>query len=421
MAAPTGTVTFLFTDIEGSTSSWEQQPALMPRAFARQEAQLRSAIAAHGGYAYKMVGDAFQAAISTAAAAVAAAVAAQRGLAGEDWGARGPVRVRMALHSGVTEERGDDYVGPLLNRAARLLAAGHGGQILLSAATHELVRDALPAGVGVRDLGEHRLKDLIRPERIFQVVAADLPSDFPLLRTLENRAHNLPLQPTSFIRREREQSEVTALLGTSRLVTLTGSGGVGKTRLALAVAADLVAQYPDGVWLVELAPLTESTLVPTEVAQVLGVREEPGRPLIATLTDHLRDKRLLLVLDNCEHLVTACAGLASTLLRACTHLRILATSREGLEIAGEQRWRVPSLPVPDLAHLPPPERLAESAAVALFMARARERRADFALTAQNARAVAQICAQLDCIPLAVELAAARVPALGVEGLAARLD
>ncbi len=243
----------------------------------------------------------------------------------------------------------------------------------------------------------------------------------PRMRAAARSRHNLPAALSSLVGRETERDAVMALLGTGRLLTLTGSGGVGKTRLALAVAGEAVDQYPDGVWLVELAALAEPGLVPGAVAQVLGVREEAGRPLTTTLTDHLNQKHLLLVLDNCEHLVAACAALAGALLRACPRLHILATSREGLEVAGEQRYRVPSLPVPDLAHLPPPERLAESAAVALFLARAQERRPDFVLTAQNARAVAQVCARLDGIPLAIELAAARVGSLSVEGIAARLD
>jgi class 3 adenylate cyclase/DNA-binding XRE family transcriptional regulator len=243
---PSGTVTFLFTDIEGSTRLWEQHPDLMPAAFRRQEAILREAIASHGGYAYKMVGDAFQAAFATAPATLAAALAAQRALAGEDWGALGPLRVRMALDSGVVEERGDDYVGPLLNRTARLMAAGYGGQILLSAAARELVWNQLPPHVSLRDLGTHQLKDITRPEHVFQVVASDLPSNFPPLRTLERWSNNLPAQLTSFIGREKESAEIKQLLANHRLTTLTGPGGTGKTQLALHIAAEVLETFPDG-------------------------------------------------------------------------------------------------------------------------------------------------------------------------------
>jgi non-specific serine/threonine protein kinase len=256
---------------------------------------------------------------------------------------------------------------------------------------------------------------------VYQLCHPDLPGEFPPLLSPQAPHHNLPQVLTELIGREAEQGEVLALLAEARLVTLVGSGGVGKTRLALAVAAELVDQYPDGVWLVELASLAEPALVPAAVAQVLGVREEPGRSLTATQIDYLKEKHLLLVVDNCEQLIAACAALASALLRGCQRLHILTTSREALKVAGERHYRVPSLPVPDLAHLPAPERLADSAAVALFLARTREQRPEFALTAQNARAVAQVCSRLDGIPLAIELAAARVGSLSVEGIAARLD
>jgi predicted ATPase/transcriptional regulator with XRE-family HTH domain len=251
--------------------------------------------------------------------------------------------------------------------------------------------------------------------------ATSTPVTSPPLPALPAPRHNLPSAPSSIVGRAREQAEVQALQAEARLVTLTGAGGAGKTRLALAAAEAVLAGYPDGVWLLELASLADPTLLPQAVAQVLGVREEPARPLLETLAHHLRDRRLLLVLDNCEHLLEACAQLASALLRGCPHLRLLATSREALDVAGEQRYRVPSLPVPSLTHLPPPEQLAEWPAVALFLARARQRQADFALTAQNARAVAQVCVRLDGMPLAIELAAARVSSLAVEGIAARLD
>ncbi len=459
---PTGTVTFLFTDIEGSTQLWEKHPELMPRAFKRHEQIIRESVAKHGGYAYKMIGDAFQVAFATAPDALAAAIDAQRALSAENWGGgeassstrsnqsddgikpnviskdqdfadASPLqmRVRMALHTGVTDERGDDYVGSVLNRAARLLAAAHGGQILLSDAAETLVRDSLPSNVTLRDLGEHRLKDLIRSEHIFQVIAADLPSEFPLPKTLNAFPNNLPMQMTSFIGRAHEIAEVKRLLSTARLVTLTGAGGCGKTRLALQVAAELLDDpstgsgqvFADGAWLVELSPLADPGLVPQSIAAVLGVREEAGakQTILAALTEFLRYKSLLLVLDNCEHLIDACAQLADALLHACPKLKILATSREALGIAGETPHRVPSLSVPDIRQPSPPENLTQYEAVRLFVDRAVTIQPTFTLTQQNASALAQICHRLDGIPLAIELAAARVKVLSVEQIAARLD
>ncbi len=424
---PTGTVTFLFTDIEGSTQRWEKHPELMQRAFKRQESIIRESVAKHGGYTYKMVGDAFQIAFAAAPDALAAALAAQRALHAEAWGESGPIRVRMALHTGVTEERGDDqghlgdYVGPVLNRTARLMAAGHGGQILLSQTTYDLVRDHLPPGISVRDLGEHFLKDLVRPEHIFQIVASDLPSAFPQLKTLDAHPHNLPAQLTSFIGREREMAEVRRLLNTTRLLTLLGSGGAGKTRLSLQVAADVLEKFADGVWRVELAALSDPALVPQAIASALSVREEQSRTILNTLTDDLKNKNLLLVLDNCEHLIEACAKLADTLLHACPNLKILATSREALGIAGETTFRVPSLSLPDPKNLPPVETLKQYEAIRLFIERALAVFSPFTLTHANAPAIAQICYRLDGIPLAIELAAARAKALKVEEIASRLD
>ncbi|HSH79390.1 MAG TPA: adenylate/guanylate cyclase domain-containing protein, partial [Herpetosiphonaceae bacterium] len=289
---PTGTVTFLFTDIEGSTTRWEHQRQAMQRALARHDAILREAIEAHGGHVFKTVGDAFCAAFASPTAALEVALAAQHALVGEDWGEVGSLGVRMALHTGVAEERNGDYFGPSLNRVARLVSAGHGRQILVSAATHELVLDQLPAGAELHDLGEHRLKDLIRPEHVFQLVAPGVPADFPPLRTLDTLPNNLHLQRAPFVGRERETAAVCDLLLRQDvgLVTLTGPGGTGKTRLALQVAADLLDHFVDGAWFVNLAPLIDPSYVVPTIAQTLGVQEVGGQPVEATLAHYLHDK-----------------------------------------------------------------------------------------------------------------------------------
>jgi predicted ATPase/class 3 adenylate cyclase len=418
---PSGTVTFLFTDIEGSTFWWEAHPEWMRDAFVRQETILRALAKKHGGYVYKMIGDAFQIAFETAQAALQATIEAQRLLHTEPWGEFGPLRIRMALHTGVTEERGDDYVGPVLNRLGRLLSVSHGGQILVSQATYDLVYESLPAGVDLQDLGAHRLKDLIRAEHIYQVTAPGLSSRFPPLKTLDEFQHNLPLQLTSFVGREKEILEAKRLLLGDRFVTLTGPGGTGKTRLALQVAAELLELFPDGVWLVEFASLSDPTLVAQTVAAALGVRESAGRPIINLLTDYLRTRELLLILDNCEHLLSASAQLVSTLLQTCPNICILATSREALNIAGELSFRVPSLSIPDARRLPALSALSQYEAMRLFVERAEIVQPGFELTDTNARAVAQICHRLDGIPLAIELSVARVKMMPVEQVAARLD
>ena len=277
MTRPTGTVTFLFTDIEGSTQLWEHHPEAMKAALAEHDRILRASIEARGGYVFKTVGDAFCAAFSTAPDALEACLAAQKELVKPLHGL--DIRVRMGFHTGAAEERDGDYFGPPLNRAARLMSAGHGGQTLLSQASYDLVRDALSAGIGLRDLGEKRLKDLIRPERMWQVTVEGQNSEFAPLKTLESFAHNLPVQMTSFVGRENVMEDLKATLATNRLVTLTGPGGTGKTRLSLQVGAELLENYPDGVWFVELAPLTAPELVTTEVAGVLGVKPAPGQSL----------------------------------------------------------------------------------------------------------------------------------------------
>ena len=419
---PTGTVTFLFTDIEASSRLWEQQPAAMQAALARHDLLLRNNIAAHGGHVFKTTGDGLHAAFAHATDSVAATLAGQHALLREAWpGLSGPLTVRMSLHTGEAELRDGDYFGSILNRAARLMSIAWGGQILLSSATAELVQDQLPPGAALHPLGEHRLKDLIRPEHIFQLNAPGLPADFPPLRSLNTLPHNLPVQLTSFIGREHELAEVKRLLATTRLLTLTGPGGTGKTRLSLQMAAEVLDTFPDGVWLVELAPLADPSLVPQTLAATWGVRAQPGRPLLETLSDYLRAKSLLLVLDNCEHLIDACAQLATTLLQACPRLKILPSSREALGVAGETAYRVPSLSLPDPHQPLSVESLSRYEAAQLFVARAQAAQPSFMLTARNLSGVAQICQRLDGIPLALELAAARVKLFSVEQIALRLD
>jgi predicted ATPase/class 3 adenylate cyclase len=420
---PRGTVTFLFTDLEGSTRLWERSPEWMPTAYARHDALLRDAVAAHDGVVYKVIGDAIQAAFPTAPRAVAGALAAQRALVGEVWPVAEPIRVRMALHTAAVEpDATGDYRAPELNRLGRLLAAGYGEQVLLSLATAELTRDRLPAGAGLRDLGEHRLTDLYRPEHVFQLTHTALPAEFPPLRTLESRPNNLPLQPTVLIGREREVAAIRALLAREavRLVTLTGTGGTGKTRLALQVAADLLAGQPDGVWFIPLATVTDPAQVATAIAETFGLREAAGTRLIDTLTNYLREKRLILLLDNFEHLVTG-APLVSDLLAACPDLTVLVTSRTPLQLRGEHEAPVPPLVLPDLSQPSTPEALPQYEAVRLFIERARDVKPDFAVTNANAPAVAAICHRLDGLPLALELAAARIRVLPPVAMLARLE
>jgi class 3 adenylate cyclase len=420
---PGGAVTFLLTDIEGSTKLWEQHPEAMEAAVARHDTLAAVIVHQHAGTLVKQrgEGDSLFAVFADPVDAVTAATTLQLALCSEPWPSETPLRVRIALHTGAAALRDGDYYGATVNRCARLRAVAHGGQVLLSRTTRDHVRNCLPEGASLRDLGSHRLKDLQQPEQVYHLLHPDLPSDFPPLRSLEAFAHNLPAQLTSFIGREQAMAEVKQCLATSRLVTLTGSGGCGKTRLALQVAADLLEEYAGGVWLVELAPLVDDALVPQTVASALGVREEPGRGLTETLVEYLKPKALLLILDNCEHLLTACAQLTDALLRSCPSLRILASSREGLGIGGEQAYRVPSLALPDARRLPALERLQEFEAVQLFAERARFCQAAFAVTPANAPAVIQVCERLDGIPLAIELAAARLKALPVEKLNERLD
>lgn len=417
---PAGTVTFLFTDIEGSTKLWEKHPDAMQAALARHDAILRGAIEKNRGCVFKTVGDAFCAAFPTALDGLNAALAAQRALNLESWGET-RVKARMGLHTGSVEERDGDYFGRPLNRVARLFSTGHGGQTLLSLATAELLRDNLPKDVTLRDLGEARLKDLERPEHIFQVIVPDLPADFPPLKTLDTLPNNLPIQLTSFVGREKEIEKIKRLLSHARLLTLTGAGGSGKTRLALQVAADMLEEFTNGVWFVELASLADAALIAQSVATNLRLQEQQGTSLEEVLKAYLRAKSLLLILDNCEHLIEACAKFADMLLHSSPNLKILATSREALRADGETTYRVPSLAMPDPKQLPSLESLFQFDAVRLFIDRAVMAQASFAVTNQNAPAVVQICHRLDGIPLAIELAASRVRVFSAEEISARLD
>ncbi|HPH97914.1 MAG TPA: tetratricopeptide repeat protein [Anaerolineaceae bacterium] len=414
------TPTFLFTDIEGSTRLWENDPQSMKLALQRHDAILREAINTHNGLIFKTVGDAFCATFSTPIDALRAALSAQRACLAEPW-QPAAIRVRMALHTGAAEERDGDYFGQPVNRVARLVSAGHGGQILLSQACQELLRDDLPPLVSLKDLGERRLKDLIRPERIFQVVGPGLPADFPALRTLEVFRHNLPIQNTSFIGREREIQLVKEHLAQHRLVTLSGPGGTGKTRLSLQVGAEMVEAFEDGVWLVELAPVSEPERVLSTAAATFGLRTEQDSTIEHSFINYLRDKELLLILDNCEHLVVACALFVEKVLQACPRVTLLTSTREALSVPGEAIIHVPSLTLPGPHETQDPGRLTQYEAVRLFIDRAESYSDGFQVNRQNAPAIAQICHRLDGIPLALELAAARVRVLTVEQIAARLD
>jgi len=416
---PTGEVTFLFTDVESSTVLWEREPETMAAALADHDEMLYRAVEDHGGVVFKGVGDGICAVFDTARNAVAGAVDGQCCLLTHPWGASGPLRVRMALHTGPAQLRAGDYFGTTLNRTARLMATAHGGQVVLSEAATRLAADHLPPGVSLSDLGMHRLKDLSRPEHVFQLNHPDLPGEFAPLRSLEWHLGNLPHRLTEFIGRHAEIAQLRDLVGSHRLVTLAGVGGIGKTSLALRAAAEGIDDFSDGAWLIELAPLTDGTQIPGATAQVLGVETMPSQDVTAALIRHLEGLETLLVLDNCEHVVDAAAGFVDTLLHATEHLRVLATSREPLRIDGETVLRVPPLELPT-ADAPFDEFL-DIEAVALFTDRAQLTRPGFAVDESSAAAVIDICRRLDGIPLAIELAAARLDTMTTTQLAERLD
>lgn len=417
---PSGTVTLLFTDIEGSTKLLQQLGERYAEILFAHHEILRACFENHYGRIVDTQGDSFFVCFARALDALNAAVDAQRALHAHAWGEGIHVRVRMGLHTGEPIVQGERYVGLDVHRAARIGAAGYGGQILFSETTYALLENKLPADVSARALGNHRLKDFDAPAPLYQIVCADLPADFPPLKTLDARPNNLPAQLSSFIGRERELEELVRALRATRLLTLSGVGGAGKTRLSLQLAEKMLDAFADGVWFIELARLSDAALIPQTIATALGLRDEAGN-LAQTLTNYLQRKTMLLVLDNCEHLIDAAAQWTETFLNAAPNLKIVATSREALNLAGEHIFHVPSLPLPDANRSPAPDALAQSDAARLFIERATAANNHFRVTAQNASAIAQICRRLDGIPLALELAAARVTALSVEQIAARLD
>ncbi len=418
---PTGTITLLFTDIEGSTHLLQQVGERYASVLSECRDLLRTTFSEHHGHEVDTQGDAFFVAFARASDAVAATVDGQRALFTHVWPEGKAVRVRMGLHTGEPNLTSEGYVGLDVHHAARIMSAGHGGQVLLSQTTHDLVEHALPEDVSLVDLGAHRLKDLQHPSYLFQLVIAGLPAGFPPLKTLDAYSNNLPIQPTPLIGREQEVATVAALLRRDdlRLLTLTGPGGTGKTRLGLQVAAELSDRFADGVFFVNLAPLSDPELVIPATAQVLDVKEIGGQPLLELLKGSLREKHLLLLLDNFEQVVGAAMYVAD-LHAACPNLKVMVTSRMTLHIRGEQEYAVPPLAVPDPKHLPDLVVLSQYEAVALFIQRAQATRPEFQVSNANAPAVAEICVRLDGLPLAIELAAARIKVLPPQALLARL-
>jgi predicted ATPase/class 3 adenylate cyclase/DNA-binding CsgD family transcriptional regulator len=418
---PMGTITLLFTDIEGSTLLLQHLGKRYSRVLAECRQLLRTTFQQFQGYEVDTQGDALFVVFARATGAVSAAVAAQRALASHPWPEGVAVRMRMGLHTGEPQRTADGYVGLDVHRAARIMSAGHGGQVLLSQTTCSLVEQELPGDVHLRDLGEHRLKDLGRPVHLFQLVISDLPSDFPTLNTLDSSPNNLPIQPTPFLGREQEVAAIAGLLRCEdvRLVTLSGPGGTGKTRLGLQVAADLSDLFASGVFFVNLAPISDPALIVPTIAETLAIREGRSQSLLERLAEELRQRQMLLLLDNFEHVVSAAEQVAA-LLTACPHLKILVTSREVLHVRAEHEFPVPPLAVPDPNHLPDLVTLSHQAAVALFLQQAQAVQPDFQLTDVNARTIAELCARMDGLPLAIELAAARMKLFSPGALLARL-
>src|SRR5260370_20838863 len=419
---PTGTVTLLFTDIEGSTHLLQPLGDRYASVLAECRQLLRAVFEEWKGRDVDTQGDAFFIAFARATDAVLAALDAQRALANHPWPEGGTVRVRMGIHTGEPARTAEGYVGLDVHRAARIMSAAHGGQVLLSQATATLVEQDLPEEVSLRDLGEHRLKDLGRPRRLFQLVVSDVPADFPAPNTVDAYPNNLPMQHTPFIGREQELAAVAQLMHREevRLVTLTGPGGTGKTRLGVQVAAELTDSFADGVFFVNLAPVNDTALVVPTIAEALGMREAGGQPLQERLQGELQQKQMVLLLDNFEQVVSAAVQVVD-LLSAFPGLKVLVTSREALHVRAEHEFAVPPFPLPDLKHLPDLAALSHNAAVALFISRAQAVKPDFQVTNANVRALVEICARLDGLPLAIELAAARMKLFSPQALLTRLS
>ncbi|UCH58470.1 MAG: AAA family ATPase, partial [Anaerolineales bacterium] len=416
------TLTFLFTDLEGSTRLWQQYPQAMKTALARHDEILRTAVEASNGQVVKTTGDGFHAAFTSAFDGLQACINAQQRLSAEAWSETGPLRVRMGLHVGEAQPRGGDFYGTAVNRAARLMSAAHGGQVLLSAAVASMLPDHLPQGVTLRDLGEHRLKDLQRPEHIFQVAHPELPSDFPVIASLNRLPNNLPSQPTVFVGRQAELDAINNLLTSAsvRLLTLIGPGGTGKTRLALQSGAELSDRFVDGTFFIDLAPIRDPQSVLAIIARTLGLNESGNGSMLEDLKDQMRIKNMLLLLDNFEQ-VTSAAVQVAELLQFCPQLKLLITSREALRVRGEQLYPVPPLGLPDVdARRVTPEELTRFEAVELFVERAQAVRPNFEMTEENAQDIAELCRRLDGLPLAIELAAAHIRLFSPQALRQRL-
>ena len=421
MTPPTGIVTFLFTDIEGSTKLAQEFHDKLSGILERHHSILNNAVVSNNGFVFKMIGDAFCCAFQNAEDAVRASVDAQKKLNTEIWN-EAVIKVRMGIHSGNAEWSGTDYMGYItLARTQRVMSAAYGGQIIISNDAYEIKKDYDSEEISFRDLGNRRLKDLIQPLRLYQIMSADIPADFPPLKTLDARPNNLRIQLTSFIGREKEMTEIKKLLSVTRLLTLLGPGGTGKTRLSLQVGADLIDEYANGVYIAELAPVSDPAMILQTIIDSLEVKEEPGRSSEETLTEYLSEKEMLIILDNCEHHIHECADIAEKLLRNCPEIKIITTSREALNCHGEQTFRLPSLSFPDKSSNNTPEQLTQYESVRLFIERALSVNHNFRVNNHNAPALAGICNRLDGIPLAIELAAARTNALSVEKIHERLD